>query len=163
MESLCNSGTEEQHQTLVCPSSHPSSSLGFGGRGPMCYCAGNSPSSKRHLMKPPPADHYSLFLMQRKDAGLKLPLFSLMSSVHHVLYKTICSKPCWHCTGLHNSGFRSCRVGVHSLSSLEEAQAVPCNSLCFKALGSILKACPSPMSAVTSFARHWNTHSVWER
>lgn len=146
-----------------CPSSHPSSSLGFEGCGPMCYCAGNGPSSEHHLMKAPTADHYSLFLMQRKDAGVKLPLLSLMSSVQRVLYKSICSKPRWCCAGLHNSGFRSCHVGVHAPSALEEAQTVPCNSLCFKALGSILKACPSPMSAVTSFARHWNTHSVWER
>ena len=114
-------------------------------------------------MKPPPADHYSLFLMQRKDAGLKSPLLSLMSSVQRVLYETICSKPRWCCTGLHNSGFRSCHVGVHALPALEEAQTVPCNSLCFKALGNILKACPSPMSAVTSFARHWNTHTVCGR
>lgn len=161
MESLCSSGTEERRQTLVysCPSSHPSSSLGFGGCSPTCYYW----ASEHHLMKPPPADHYCLFVMQRQDAGLKSPLLSLMSSVQPVLYKTICSKPCLCRTGLHNSGFRSCHVGVHALSALEEAQTVPCNSLCFKALGNILKACPSPMSAVTSFARHWNTHSVWER
>lgn len=52
-------------------------------------------------------------------------------------------------------------VCMHS-SALEEAQTVPCNSLSFKALGNFLKACPSPMSAVTSFARHWNIHCVGE-
>lgn len=93
---------------------------------------------------------------------MKSPFLSLMSSVQHVLYETICSKPRCCYTGLHNSGFRSCHVGVHALSKLEEAQTVPCNSLCFKGLGTILKACPSPVSAVTSFACHWNTQCVGE-
>lgn len=163
-ESLCSSGAEELCWTLVytCLSSHPSSSLGFGGWSPICYYAGNSPSSEHHLMKPPAADHYCLFLMCGNDAELKSPLLSLMSSVQCLLCKTTCSKPHRCCTRLHNSGFKSCHVGVHALSALEEAQIVPCNSLCFKALGNI-KACPSPMSAVTSYAHHWNTHSVWEK
>lgn len=125
------------HKTMVysCPSSHPSPSLVFRGCSPPCCCTGNHLSSVHHLMKRPAADDYPFFLIQRKDAGLKSSLLSLMSSVQPVLYEIICSKPCRCCTVLHNSGFRSCHVGVHALSALEEAQTVPCNSLCFQALG----------------------------
>lgn len=109
-ESLCSSDTEEWHKTVVysSSSSHPSSSLGFGSCSPTCCCTGNSPRSAHHFMKLPVGNDYPLSLMQRKDAGLKSSLLSLMSSVQRVLYETVCSKPCWCCTGLHNSGFRSC-------------------------------------------------------
>lgn len=81
----------------------------------MSYCAGKGLFFEHHLMKPSAADHYSLFSLQRRHEGLKSSSLSLTNSVQCVLYEPTCSKPHWCCTGLHNSGFRSCHVGVPAL------------------------------------------------